>query len=184
MLLAFLVCAVSAQKVCFVCEYRSVKPLETQNWQAALFFSYVVAEGAENTTLSGTPNCLMNLVAQDPKISVETSSDNDLCFTQVTQTFTNDSDIISLKREVSVLINFSIIKLIIVSIISDEIRTKRNLLQSKKWDYKIPSLRKFNSWNSAMYNKLVQYIWIELWTRWVSRRPWNLIIFRSDSVLN
>ena len=68
----------SAQKSCFFCEY-------------------IISEnGNSNVTLSGTPNCLLDLASSD--VEITDGTDADLCFTQITETYTNDSDIIWLKR--------------------------------------------------------------------------------------
>ena len=78
--LVYCVVFASAQKSCFFCEY-----------------SYIISEnGNSNVTLSGTPNCLLDLASSD--VEIRDGTDADLCFTQITETYTNDSDIISLKR--------------------------------------------------------------------------------------
>lgn len=83
MILLLFISLVSAKKYCFFCEY-----------------SYIVGEnGNPNVTLSGTANCLLNLAAtDDDEITIQHAAENDLCFTEVTESYTNVSDVISLKR--------------------------------------------------------------------------------------
>ena len=79
----------------------------------------------------------MDLVAEDTEISLEVASDDDLCFTQVTQTYTNESDVISLKRRV-----FS--SVVVFSNLSRQNRAQRNLLRRKKRVYYLSAVRKLN----------------------------------------